>query len=68
MAKRETEIETVDGSASTLITQLLAEVEANKNDPAAIQALVDRAKAATANLAAAVAAGTAPPAPPAPTA
>ena len=49
------EIETVDASAAAVITALLADVEAHKNDPVAIQALVDRARAATAGLAAAVA-------------
>lgn len=50
--------ETVDGSASTLIAKLAAEVEANKNNPAALQALVDRLRASNDALSAAVAANT----------
>jgi hypothetical protein len=56
--------DSVTDSAVTLITQLMAEVEANKGNPAAIQAIVDRVKGSTDKLAAAVAAGT-PGAPPA---
>ncbi len=59
------EDESVDSSATTLINALLDEVEANKNDPARIQALVDRARASSAPLAAAVARGTAAENPPA---
>lgn len=55
--------ETVDSSASTLLKQLFDEVEAHKNDPAAIQALVDRVRASNDALSAAVAANT-PAAPP----
>jgi hypothetical protein len=50
--------ETVDGSAKALLEQLFAEVEAAKNDPVAIQAIVDRVRAANDALAAAVAANT----------
>lgn len=50
--------ETVDGSAKALLAQLFAEVEANKNDPVAIQAIVDRVRAANDSLAAAVSANT----------
>ncbi len=56
--------ETVEGGASTLITQLLAEVQANINDPVALAALVQRGAAANAALASAIA--TVPPAQPAP--
>lgn len=56
--------DSVDDSAVTLINALLAEVEANKGNPAAVQAVVDRFRAANDKLAAAVAAGT-PGAPPA---
>ncbi len=45
-------------SAVTLINRLLADVEAAKGDPAAVQAVVDAYKAQTDALAAAVAAGT----------
>lgn len=45
----------VDDSAVTVITALMAEVEANKNAPAQIQAIVDRVRASTDKLAAAVA-------------
>ena len=57
-------LETVEASATALLHTLLDEVAANKDDPAALQALVDRVKAADDGLAAAVAAGT--PAAPAP--
>lgn len=50
--------ESVDGSAKTLLEQLFAEVEAHKNDPVAIQALVDRVRAANDSLSAAVVANT----------
>lgn len=50
--------ESVDGSASTLLTQLFNEVEAHKDDPAAIQAIVDRVRASNDALAAAVSANT----------
>jgi uncharacterized coiled-coil protein SlyX len=50
--------ETVNGSAAALIVQLAAEVEANKNDPAALQAFVDRLRASQDTLAAAVSANT----------
>lgn len=49
---------TVNGSASTLIERLAAEVEANKNDPAALQAFVDRLRGQNDALAAAVEANT----------
>ena len=58
LAAAVTEDESVDSSAVTVINALMAEVEANKADPAAIQALVDRVRASNATLAAAVAAGT----------
>lgn len=45
----------VDDSAVTVISALMAEVAANKTDPAAIQAIVDRVNASTDKLAAAVA-------------
>jgi hypothetical protein len=48
----------VDESAKLLMKRLFDEVEASKNDPAAIQALVDQARAANDDLAAAVAANT----------
>ena len=48
----------VDASAKALMTALFAEVEANKGDPAALQALVDRGRAANDDLAAAVVANT----------
>lgn len=50
--------ESVDDSASTLLDQLMAEVEANKGDPAAIQAIVDRVRASNDKLSAAVAKNT----------
>jgi hypothetical protein len=50
--------ETVDGSASALLKALFDEVEAHKDDPAAIQAIVDRVRASNDSLAAAVAANT----------
>ena len=48
----------VDASAKALMESLFAEVEANKNNPAALQALVDRGRAANDALAAAVLANT----------
>lgn len=48
-------LETVEASAVTLIRTLLDEVAANKEDPAALQALVDRIKASDDVLASAVA-------------
>lgn len=51
-------LETVEASAVTLIHTLLDEVAANKDDPAALQALVDRIKASDDVLAAAVAENT----------
>lgn len=48
----------VDASAKLLMERLFADFEANKNNPAAIQALVDQARAANDDLAAAVAANT----------
>lgn len=48
----------VDDSAKVLMEQLFAAVEASKNDPVALQALVDRGRAANDRLAAAVAANT----------
>lgn len=50
--------ETVNGSARSLIIALAAEVEANKGNPAALQALVDRLRASQDDLASAVAANT----------
>ena len=50
--------EQVDDSASTLLKTLFDEVEAAKDDPAQIQAIVDRVRAANDKLAAAVAANT----------
>lgn len=61
--------ETVDGSAKVLLERLFADFESNKNNPQAIQSLVDRARAANDGLTAAVAANTpadAPPPPPPP--
>ena len=60
-------VETVDGSAKVLITALLAEVEANKGNPAALQALVDRTRAATDDLVAAIPVNTPAEVPPADT-
>lgn len=54
----------VNSSASTLITQLAAQFEAVKGDPAAVQALVDQLRSQNDSLASAVAANT-PAAPPA---
>jgi peptidoglycan hydrolase CwlO-like protein len=51
-------IETVQASAVALIQKLTAEIQANLNDPAALQALVDKMKASTDALASAVAANT----------
>jgi hypothetical protein len=51
-----TETETIEASASLVIDRLLAEAEANKNDPAAVQAVVDRFRAARGPLATAIAA------------
>jgi hypothetical protein len=50
--------ESVDGSASLLLKRLFDEVEANKNNPAAIQAIVDRVRASNDALTAAVSANT----------
>jgi hypothetical protein len=50
--------ESVDSSAALLMKRLFDEFEANKNNPVAIQALVDRARAANDSLSAAVAANT----------
>lgn len=50
--------ETVNGSAHTLIARLVTELEANKSNPAAIQALADRLRANNDALSAAVAANT----------
>jgi len=55
--------ETVNGSAATLLKTLFDEVEANKGNPAAIQAIVDRVRTQSDALAAAVVANT-PGAPP----
>lgn len=52
------EQETVGASATTLLSQLFTAFEAAKGDEAAVQALVDRGRAATAGLAAAVTANT----------
>lgn len=51
-------LETVEASAVALIRALTEEVAANKDDPAALQALVDRLKASGDDLSAAVAANT----------
>jgi hypothetical protein len=53
-----TEQETVDASAATLLNSLFSAFEASKTDPAAIQALVDRGRAATVALSAAITANT----------
>ncbi len=53
-----TDIETTEASAIALMDSLFAAFEAAKNNPAEIQALVDRGRAAQAKLAAAVAADT----------
>lgn len=50
--------ESVDASASTLLNVLFTEVEAAKNDPVAIQAIVDRVRTSNDALSAAVAAST----------
>lgn len=50
--------DSVDASAKLLLERLFADFEANKNNPAAIQALVDRARAANDQLTAAVVANT----------
>ncbi len=50
--------ESVNSSAITLLGSLAAQIEASKNDPAALQALVDSLKANQDALAAAVAANT----------
>lgn len=52
------EEETVNASAATLLKQLFDAVEAAKADPVALQALVDRGRAASAALSAAVVANT----------
>lgn len=52
------ENETVDGSAIILLKTLFDEVESNKGNPAAIQAIVDRVRSANTVLAAAVSAHT----------
>lgn len=49
---------TVDESAATLLDKLLAMFEANKDDPAAIQAQIDKIRANSAALAASVAKNT----------
>jgi hypothetical protein len=48
----------VNSSAATLLKTLFDEVEASKNDPVAIQAIVDRVRSQNDALAAAVAANT----------
>jgi hypothetical protein len=56
-----TEVErntSVDGSAIALLQSLAAQVEANKTDPAALQALVDQIRGSSDTLAAAVTANT----------
>jgi hypothetical protein len=50
--------ESVDASASALLKTLFDAVEAAKNDPAAIQAIVDRVRNSNDALTAAVAANT----------
>lgn len=52
--------EEVNSSAAILIGRLAAEIEASKNDPVALQALVDRLRSQQDALAAAVAANTTP--------
>ena len=52
------ENESVDAGAIALLDILFAEFEANKNAPAAIQAIVDKGRAANARLAAAIVAKT----------
>lgn len=52
------ELETVVDSAVALMDGFLAEVEAHKDDPAAVQAVVDRFRASKDKLAAAVARNT----------
>lgn len=59
------EQETADASAATLLNSLFAEVEANKTNPVMLQKLVDRGRAATSALAAAVTANTPAAVPPA---
>lgn len=53
-----TRLETVEGSVETLLHTLLDEVAANKTDPVAIQAIVDRVKAVDDKLSEAVVANT----------
>lgn len=53
-----TNLTTVDESAKALLTQLFAAVEANINDPAALQAIVDQGNAETQSLADAITANT----------
>lgn len=50
--------ESIDGSASALLKRLFDEVEANKTDPAALQALVDRVRSSNDSLTQAIAANT----------
>lgn len=50
--------EAVNSSAATLIGRLAAEIEASKNDPVALQALVDRLRTSQDALASAVSANT----------
>lgn len=50
--------ESIDASASLLLKVLFDEVEAHKNDPLALQALVDRVRASNDTLTAAVGANT----------
>lgn len=50
------DIEDVEASAATALNAFFTAAEANKNDPAAIQALVDEGRASVTKLAAAVAA------------
>jgi hypothetical protein len=59
LAASTTDEETVVDSATALLDSLFAEVEALKGDPVALQAFVDRGRAASAKLAASVAANTA---------
>jgi hypothetical protein len=53
-----TEQESASDGAIAVMTALFAEVEANKTNPAALQAFVDRGRAATARLSAAIVANT----------
>lgn len=66
LADELTRNESVDASAKLLLERLFADFESNKNNPAAIQSLVDRARAANDILATAVTANTPAEVPPPP--